>query len=306
MKLSTVDAFKHVNPSDQMVEVKGDKLRQLQSVLRMMVKDLDAVCRKNGIDYTMGGGSCLGAVRHRGFIPWDDDVDINMARKDFNLFCECFSDEMGEKYALQIPGVTPGYELGLARIRLKGTTLRSREDIDALDGETTGVYIDIFIIDDVPDSTLGRFLRGIGSDFIGFKYSCRRTYVHWDFYVEIASNDKELARALKAKSFFGRVLTHLTPAELCERWGAWNARAVNPYSEYVTIPVGRKHYFGECIRRNKYFPTVEGEFEGISVKLPRDYDAYLTGLYGPNYMDLPPEEKRETHVVLAFDMGSFA
>lgn len=306
MRLSTVGAFKHVSLSDHMIEVKGERLHQLQAVLRMMIEDFDSFCRKQDIDYTMGGGSCLGAVRHHGFIPWDDDVDINMPRRDFNRFSEYFPKEMGDKYVLQVPGVTPDYELGLARIRLRGTTLRSREDMDASGNEANGVYIDIFIIDDVPNSTVGRVFRGLGSDFIGLKYSCRRIYVHWDFYTAIANNDANLMKTLKVKSFLGKILTRLSPSELCKHWGDWNARVSDPDSEYVTVPVGRNHYFGECIRRDKYFPTVEGSFEGLTVKLPKNYDAYLTGLYGPDYMELPPEDKRETHVVLAFDMGSFA
>ena len=81
MGLSTVDAFKHIR-SEEALTLTDEQLKDLQRTLNGMLSDLDECCRRNGLTYVLGGGSCLGAVRHHGFIPWDVDVDVNMPRAD--------------------------------------------------------------------------------------------------------------------------------------------------------------------------------------------------------------------------------
>ena len=96
----------------------------LQRVLTRMLGDLNEVCARHGIAYTLGGGTCLGAVRHHGFIPWDDDVDINMTREGYGRFVKAYELEMKDKYWLHDCNRTPGYELAFPRLRLKGTVVK--------------------------------------------------------------------------------------------------------------------------------------------------------------------------------------
>ncbi len=93
MGLSTFDVFKQVD-SEGLIEVTGEKLCALQGVLLQMLRDVDSVCSRHGIPYTLGGGSCLGAARHQGFIPWDDDLDINMTREGYRRFAEAYGAEL--------------------------------------------------------------------------------------------------------------------------------------------------------------------------------------------------------------------
>ena len=106
MGLSTFDVFKQID-SEGLIEVSGERLCALQEVLLRMLGDLDRVCAKHDIPYTLGGGSCLGAVRHHGFIPWDDDLDINMTRDSYRRFIDVYESELKDRYWLHDCGVHP-------------------------------------------------------------------------------------------------------------------------------------------------------------------------------------------------------
>lgn len=283
-----------------MVELDGDRLRRLQRTLSSMLSDFDSACRRIGVAYTLGGGSCLGAVRHRGFIPWDDDVDLNMPRADFERLAASFEDELGDAYLLQIPGSSPGYELAFPRVRKRGTVLRSREDF----GEREcGVYIDIFLIENVPNNRVLRTLHGLGSMALGLATSCRRFSAHESDYLRLAGDSRELVSTFRTKALLGRPLSFMSPEGWARVWDRWNGACGNGESSHVSIPVGRRHYFGELQERGTLLPPVRGSFEGMSLPLPADVGAYLCSLYGSDYMTPPSERDRERHVVLEFDLG---
>ena len=131
MSLSTVAVFKQVNNKNKdLTTLSGDNLQRLQNVLKSIIADFDKVCKKYGIKYCAGGGTALGAVRHHDIIPWDDDVDLNMTRKDYDAFRHIFEKELGDKYVFETPESTKDYGLGMARLRKKGTLFKTREDKD--------------------------------------------------------------------------------------------------------------------------------------------------------------------------------
>lgn len=300
MALSTFDAFKHLDVPEGAVELSGEVLHELQSVLCMMLGDFDEVCRCVGANYTMGGGSCLGAVRHEGFIPWDDDLDVNMARADFELFAAQFDRLLGDRYVLQVPGITPGYELCFPRLRLKGTVFRTRDDFQS---DECGVFIDIFLVENAPSSAVLRGLHGFVSMALGFCYSCRRFYERRQEYFALADGDKAIESTFRKKAAIGRFLSIVSLSQWIRAWDCWNGAVGNDETKFVVIPVGRKHYFGELYPRASYFPPSNGIFEGREVFLPADPDLYLRALYGSDYMTPPPERERERHIAFAFDLG---
>lgn len=302
MKLSTFDAFKHADGLDCAIEISGDRLLSLQKVLMMMLSDFDEVCTLLGISYTLGGGSCLGAVRHKGFIPWDDDLDLNMPRRDFERFASNFDRLLGDKYWLHIPGKTPGYDLCFPRLRLKGTVLKTRDDFGSTE---CGVYIDIFLIENAPSNSIARFVHGFGSMALGFLYSCRRFAARRDELIALAGEDEALRKTVQHKATIGRLLSFMSMESWCRTWDGWNGLVKNESTGFVVIPVGRKHYFGELYPREEYLPPVPGIFEKKTVPLPANPDAYLKALYGDDYMKLPQESEREHHVVVGFDLGAF-
>lgn len=300
MGLSTLEAFKHIAADGDVVQLEGDKLRNLQLVLIDMLKDVDGICASMGIEYTLGGGNCLGALRHKGFIPWDDDLDINMKRIDIPRFTAALQNQFPQKYSIQMPGRTRGYELAFPRIRRRGTILRSKEDIGASE---CGVYVDVFIVEDVPDNPLLRSLHGFLSLCIGFAYSCRRFWKHRQEYLALVEGDVKTERSFKLKAAIGFLFSFLSVERWCGLWDSWNGRVRNERSNYISIPLGRKHYYGELYLRDEYYPVSYGEFEGLRVPLPRDTDKYMKALYGSDYLTPPSADKQERHVALEFDLG---
>lgn len=302
MGLSTFDTLKHVDADEGMVEVSGERLGALQRVLAMMLRDVDRVCRENKIEYTLGGGACLGAVRHKGFIPWDDDVDINMTREGYRRFAEVFPEALGDRYWLHDCERTPGYDLAFPRVRLKGTVVRSRDDLGS---DECGAYIDIFLIENAPSGKVGRAVHGLGSMVLGLAYSCRRFAARADEYLALAGGNAEARSVFKKKIAIGRLLSFKSAVGWTQVWDCWNARCRDEDSDYVAIPVGRRHYFGETYPRDSYFPVSYGEFEGMEAPLPANSDSYMRALYGSDYMTPPDVPDREKHVVYEFDLGKY-
>lgn len=303
MKLSTADSFKHIK-SAEIIELSDANLVKLQSVLRNMLSDIDLACRKAGSSYILGGGTCLGAVRHKGFIPWDDDIDINMSRNDFPDFVKKIKELFPGKYTIQIPGITEGYDLAFPRIRLNGTVVRSREDLGKPDSEC-GAYVDIFYIENAPDQAITRALHGVVSMFFGLCYSCRRFSAYSNQYIALAGDNFELQAIFKRKARLGKLLSFLTPQGWTKVWDKWNSLSHNSDSSYVVIPVGRKHYFGETYRRNSLFPPNHADFDGLDVPIPHVVENYLCNLYGPDFMTPPSKGSEEVHVVYQFDLENY-
>lgn len=295
MWLSTVDRFKHADATGA-VELDGAALRKLQEVLAGMVADVDGVCRRNGITYTLGGGVALGAVRHRGFIPWDDDVDLNMPRADYERFVPAFRREMGHKYWVHTPRETRGYGLALMRIRLRGTCVITRED-SRLPEEECGAFVDVFIIENTFDNAFLRFFHGVGSLALGFLYSCRKFFDERRLVSRmLVGGGRPLA--FRVKTGIGMLVSFMSLDAWTSLWDRWNSLCGNNRSRWVTIPVGRRHFFVETGLRSDMCETVPGSFEGMELPLPSGVDGYLRRLYGADYMIPPPADMREKHVFL--------
>ncbi len=292
--LSTVALFKNVR-SAECIELTSAQLQQLQQLLFEILCDLDTFCRENDIHYYLGGGSALGAVRHKGFIPWDDDIDINMPRSDYQKFIALFPRAMGDRYWLHTPEHTQNYGLLLARVRRKGTSVKTREDFF---NRECGAFIDIFVVENAPDNRVLRALHGVGSLALGFLLSCRKFY--WERkplkkLLDESTGCEDLRFAYRVKmtlGFFTAILPIGAWVHL-NHW--WNGLCKNEHSRFVTVPAGRNHYFRELLPREEVFPLVPRSFEGRAMYTART-DQYLRQLYG-DYMQLPAKEARETHIL---------
>ena len=295
VKLSTVDAFKNLKlDSGEYVHLSGEQLRRFQLVLLGIADDIIDVCEENQIVYQLGGGSALGAVRHQGFIPWDDDMDINILGCQREAFEEAFSKKYGKKYWIHTYR-TPNYGMDMSRIRLKGSIAKSREDEG---NQECGFYVDIFYIENTYDNAILRNVHGAFCMFFGLMLSCRSFYKNRTLMRSIAINNPELRSVFRVKIGIGWMISFAS----VRRWAMMThwcyTLCKNTKSKYISVPSGRKHYFGEMYLRSEMVDTVPVLFEGRRWRVAKNYVAYLTNLYGNDFMvPLPPEEQ-ETHVLL--------
>lgn len=262
--------------------VEGEELLELQKVLLEIYLDVQRMCEKNHLTCMLLGGSALGAVRHKGFIPWDDDLDIGLPRQDYEKFKEIFKQELGEKYILNAPNYEGRPTNRFPKILKKNTRFLEVYDID---DDRACIKIDIFILDNVPNSKLLRNLKGFFCTLLMFAGG------HVQSYEEAKYN----CRKLNKRERIGKLLSFHSSEKWFDRFDRV-CRCKDENSNDVGIPSGRKHYFGEILPRDTYLPASIGEFDGQRVYLPANTDLYLSNLYG-NYMEIPPEEKREKHYI---------
>jgi lipopolysaccharide cholinephosphotransferase len=291
--LSTVDAFKHMKGGGT-VTLEESQLKELQRTLNGILADIVSVCDESRIRYTLGGGSCLGAVRHGGFIPWDDDIDINMPRRDFERFIPLFRKKFGYKYWIHTPQDTKGYNLLLSRIRLRGTSVVTREDFN---NSQAGAFVDLFVIENTFDNPVLRAVHGAGCYAFGFAVSCRKFWRDRKGYLKLArdSHDRRLLKITIIKVITGFFLSFLSLDTWRIAGDNWNRLCRNSHSKMVTVPTGRKFFFGEMYNRSDICRTRRVSYDGHRYRVPAATDRYLKNLYG-DYMKIPDPDDIEKHV----------
>lgn len=285
-----MDAFKNLKSGD-LVTVDDEMLRKIQCVLLEILDDIITVCDKYEIVYSLGGGSVLGAIRHQGFIPWDDDIDINISRRDYERFIPAFQKEFGDRYWIHTPEQTDNYGLLFARVRRKGTVLRTRDDFWT---EECGAFVDLFILENTFNNPILRWIHGTGCQALGLLLSCRKFYRDRKFMMALARDNPALLPAFRIKIALGFLACVGSLRFWTRLANRWSALCGDDHSEMVAIPAGRKKFWGELYRRKDMLEMISKPFEGRMVNCPANYDRYLTCLYG-DYMTIPPEADRERH-----------
>ena len=274
-----------------------EQLRQLQKVSLMMLDDIDSICRKNGLTCLLIGGSAIGALRHKGFIPWDDDIDIAMTRKDYLIFAKKMRETFPEKYSVSDARDDDNYGRLIPKVRLKGTTYRTVLEHDLQD---CGVRIDIFLIENTYDNAALRWGQGAIALFFGFALSCRRLYRWREEFKGLQGG-----ASFKIKKCFG-FLFSFASLQTWARWtDAWNSVCKNDASRYVSVPTDGLHFFGELEKREDLCKGRTVDYEGRKVFIPAAAEPYLKKHYG-DFMAVPPENKRLRSKYLEFDLGQYA
>lgn len=272
------------------------QLKVIQKVLLMVLSDIDRLCRENNINYILIGGTAIGCVRHKGFIPWDDDVDIAMTRADYEKFRLIVAKEYPDKYTMTDAIRENNYGKNIPKLRLNGTTYKTLLKIDPEDREIT---TDIFIIENVENFAPFKYLHGALCLAMGYLLSCRRMARYKTFFSSI-SNEKGFA----VKAAIGKVLSFAS----LDKWAHWNESVYslckNNKSKNVSVPTDRKHFLGEIFPREIMCEAIDAEYEGHVFRIPKAYDHYLTVRYG-DYMKIPPKEKQVLSKYSEFDLGPY-
>lgn len=295
MKFSTVEYFKNFSSesTEKLVHLEGEELVRFQKVLLKITADIAFICEKNNITYILVGGSLLGAIRHNGFIPWDDDMDLGILSDDYDRFIEAFRKEFSDKYWIHTDS-TPEYGMTMGRIRLKGSICRGREDRFL---DECGFFVDLFRIENVSNFKIIRTLHGVLCMGMGLFLSCRVFYRNRELMLSLAKGNREAEKIFKRKIRIGSLLRFASVQKWAHMTQKCHQMCRNSNSKYVCIPSGRKHFFGEIYLRDNLCVTEQHEFDGYSFAVPKDSIGYLKQLYG-DYMKIPSPEERESHILL--------
>lgn len=264
--IKNMDFYKEIKEYSQQ-NLRACQLKQLA-----ILEEIDKICKRHKIEYWLDGGTLLGAVRHGGFIPWDDDIDIGMSLEDEKRFEEIAPKELPDWLYLQTPESDPGSKEPITKIR-DCNSLYIEQGDDFCQPYVKGIFVDIFPFVDYPDiprSWIKTLTKGISKSYSILNH--RHTYSLRSFAEFFYFGGKYcLCSALwKVVGLFGKKTRYSDVPFLNGRGISFDKKAVKPLG---TI-----------------------KFEGKEFPAPCNPDSYLTDLYG-DYMKIPPVEKREFHSI---------
>ena len=267
-------------------------LKKIQSAELYLLIEFDKVCRELGLTYFLDSGTALGAIRHGGFIPWDDDIDVGMPRKDYDRFMEIGQSYLPDNIFLQNRRTEKNYIRYAAKLRLKGTVF---PETNGAPYEHNGIFIDIFPFDSIAGN---RFWARFNVKTVVEMLHVIRTYRGHDLGVSPS-------RVRRCLSWFIKRMPEGLINRLEKSCIKIALRNKDKETRFMTCYFWRmsqtKQYLFET---SKMLPVKDVLFEGQEVKIMNNPDHYLALMYG-NYMQLPPEEKRVIHSKGDVDFGDF-
>lgn len=268
-----------------------ETLKHLQEIQLMMLKDFIKICEENDLTYFVIGGTLLGTIRHGGFIPWDDDIDVIMYRKDFEKLNNIMTATPNEKYGFIDVLNEETYHYTWGRFTLKNTILAEwwANQVDY----TPNIFIDIFIMDKIPDNKIKRFIHRWSS----FTLNQLSNYSLIKF-----KNESKIKEIVQQSTYYFLKIIPISPMTI-------KKKCVKTYRKYEDIECEEYCDFPSLMHmpiynKNDFLPPKKVKFEDIEVNVPNDYDKILTRLYG-NYMELPPEDKRFRPAPEKIDFGEY-
>lgn len=274
----------------------NEELRKVQLIQLSITKEIKRICDKHSIKYILDSGTLLGAVRHGGFIPWDDDMDIGMTRENYNRFLEVAKRELGNDYFLQTWETDANYPMPFAKVRLNGT--KYIENVFEKAQMHQGIYVDIFPYDVWPQKKSKQkklwrkrlYLQAMimmKCHYLKFKSDAL-----WKYFLKTI-----MLTFIKFISLFYSKKRLIERYEnMAEKYN--QLESDNVYEQTVNFKFGYWVLPKTCLEK-----SIELQFEDESFKCPANYDEYLSTVYG-DYMKLPSEEKRaKGHNIIEVDFG---
>lgn len=255
-------------------------LREVQLLELEMLRDFKSVCEKHNLRYFVDFGSLLGAIRHKGFIPWDDDIDITMPYEDYAKFLKIAQEEMGEQYFIQTTETDPEFHFSYAKVKRNGTTMM---DKTAKGWHVHhGVWLDIFPIIEING---------------GFELKLKTAIV--EFYRLLVCDEFFKIYPEGFRKQYGNFglkvikLVHKFPKKVRTRFATWLMKPIykaknKKLNAIVWLTISK------TVPKHIYEDSCKLEFEGETFDFPKNYEERLRLSYG-DYMQLPPEEERKGH-----------
>lgn len=259
-----------------------EELRKMQMLQVELLEEVDRICTKHHISYSIEGGTLLGAIRHNGFIPWDDDVDIAMVRSEYKKFCKaCEKDLDKEKFFLQNHDTDSEYRWGYAKV-LKNDTSFVRYGQEHMKMRR-GVYVEIFPMDGIPENPIEKIIFNL------LRVCCRK--IMWSEAGKVCCKNAVMR-------LWYRILNRIPVDRAFDMLDFLARKYDERKARYVTCLSFKdcwvKGYPG--FKREYYINTKRVLFEGREVCAPQKDKELLVTLFGPDYMTPPPLKDRETHI----------
>lgn len=258
------------------------RLRELQLCEMDIFREFVRICDKHGLKYCLIAGTLLGAVRHGGFIPWDDDIDVVMMREDYDRFAELCKTELDPQFFYQNSETDPYYFLTYAKLRKNGTSVHEERFKDSKFHK--GAFMDIFPLDNCPKPGLVcHFLFNVLA-VMNYRGQIDSGEVYVPYEELIGKIGYTVLRLFSPRGLvrLRRILVRLSKAI---------SKGV-----YVASYSGAYGYYKDVYPRKCYADSTTVVFEGETCIAPSDPMAYLAGIFGDDFMQIPPEEKRYTHI----------
>lgn len=270
-------------------EIDSKTLKKLKATELEILNEIDRICKKNNINYFLIGGTLLGAVRHKGFIPWDDDLDIGMMRDDFIKFSKTVNNDLDNKYFFDYFSTDKNYHLPFAKIRKNSTTF-DEEVLKNIDIHK-GIFVDIFPYDYTDDNFKRSFIKASVIHLLS------NTVLYKKKIINISSCK------YKVLSLFFSIF----PSCKILKFIDFLSRNFNGKKDNITHVIcfnSMKNLKKDYFDINVIFPLKKVEFENNKYNGLNDNDKFLTVQYG-DYMKLPKIEERVNHSALniSFDKG---
>lgn len=257
-------------------------LRQAQLMMTGILKDIAKICDKHNIRYFLDAGTLIGAVRHKGFIPWDDDIDIGMLREDYVKFLKVAKSELPDYLFLQTHDNEPAYNIYQVPCKIRlNDTLFIESAIAENDKMHNGLFVDVLPYDSLPKKKWVYKIQRKISNFI------------LRSFIRLREIPDKLTFKNKITHCIYKIVTKIFPTKRREKLFNFLISLNDPDSEYMGYGVDTV-WDQYIYKKEDFFDLIKVEFEGEHFYAPKNYDSVLTQLYG-DYMTLPKEEDREWH-----------
>lgn len=275
----------------------SSKMKEVWAVQLDLYAEFDRVCKKCDIQYVASGGTLLGAVRHHGYIPWDDDIDIMMMRDQYEKLCSVGPQEFKHPYFFQTEKTDPGGHRWFARLRNSETTAIQTRENDMHLKNNQGIFIDVFPLDNVnDDSNLYRKQAKKCS-----KYFRLYNFLYMIEYSIVWGSDSQLKKAVRKllQFFCGKMVHKLQLTQkvydiLDNAYQQYN----NVETEYVSLLSFQVNNLEHALRSNAIKHIVYSDFEFLKMPIIANYDEHLRHKYG-DYMT--PANNPNYHGDIFFD-----
>ena len=268
------------------INIKMEKLRLAQLKI---AKEVKRICEKNNINYFLDAGSMLGAVRHKGFIPWDDDMDIGMMDEEYKKFIKIAPKELGEEFFLDNYYLNKEYGLVFSKVRLKNTKYVER--LGATHSKHQEIFVDIFPYFYRPENKFERKKQTIKLRILSQIMMAQSGFKVW-------KGNKGISKI--------KFVPIIVLAKITKKDNVYKKieRLYNQCKSSEIIGIHDGVCYDYWYYDKKYLEKfIDMNFENESFKVPEEYDNILKTIYG-DYMTLPPVDERRTHEIIKLDLGN--